>query len=444
MAPVEQPLVRAAGAVKSDSRLRAHAQSSDLSGKQRVLLLALHNSYRTGAYTKAARLERIELVIATSGAHALVPEATRGLHIDLQRPADAVQIIAKEAQRKPFSAVVACEDGTAELASQVAHALGLKHNPPEASRIARRKDLARAALASRGLPVPHFRRIDLAADLPRQIAELPYPCVAKPLALSASRGVIRANNPRELIGACRRISAIVQSEFDEEIRRYILVEEFLAGTEVAVEGILSDGNLHVLAIFDKPDPLDGPYFEETYYVTPSRLSLAAQAQIYQQLCAACDAYGLCQGPIHAELRVAGDRAWIIEVAARTIGGDCARLLQFETGISLEQLVLRSALGGALQRVQVHNAAGVMMIPIPRSGVLRRVEGVLAALRVPHVEDVEIAIREGYELTPLPEGGTYLGFIFARGPTPHQVEDALRQAYQKLNVVVAPLWKLAPA
>lgn len=409
-----------------------------------MLLVALHNSYRIGAYTAAARLEGIELVIASPGSHAMVPEAAGGLQIDLQRPADTIQRIATEAQHKPFSAVLACEDGTAELASQVAHALGLKHNRPKACRIARRKDLARAALASQGLPVPQFRRIDLAADLSPQVAEIPYPCVAKPLALSASRGVIRANNPQELVAACRRIATIVQSEFDDEIRRYILVEQFLPGAEVAVEGILYDGQLHVLAIFDKPDPLDGPYFEETYYVTPSRLSQAAQTQIYQQLRAACDAYGLHQGPIHAELRIAGDSAWIIEVAARTIGGDCARLLQFETGISLEQLVLRSALRGSLPRMQVHDAAGVMMIPSPRAGVLRRVEGVLAARRVPHVEDVEIAIREGYELTPLPEGGTYLGFIFARGPTPHQVEQALRQAYEQLNVVVAPLWKLAPA
>ncbi|MGC1952147.1 MAG: ATP-grasp domain-containing protein [Gammaproteobacteria bacterium] len=444
MAPVARPLVLAEGVVKPDPFPVADASSSRPATKRRVLLLALHNSYRIGAYSEAARLEGIELVIASQGRHSLVPEAAGGLHIDLQRPANAVKRISAEAQREPFVAVVACEDGTVELASRVAHALGLKHNPPQASRITRRKDLARAALASQGIPVPYFRRIDLAADLSQQITGIPYPCVAKPLALSASRGVIRANNPTELIAACRRISTIVQTEFDEEIRRYALVEQFLPGVEVAVEGILFDGQLQILALFDKPDPLDGPYFEETYYVTPSRLSRAAQEQIHQQLRAACDAYGLQEGPIHAELRIADDQAWIIEVAARTIGGDCARLLQFETGVSLEQLVLRCALREPVQGARLHDAAGVMMIPTPRAGVLRRVEGVLAARKVTYIEAVEITIRAGYELTPLPEGGTYLGFIFARGPTPYQVEDALRQAYQKLNVVVAPMWRLASA
>jgi biotin carboxylase len=443
VAPVAQPLARVGDAVNVDSPPIADPSTSRSSTRRRILLLALHNSYRLGAYREAAGLEGIELVIATQGSHSLAPEAAGGLHIDLQRPAQAVERIAAEAQHQPFLAVLACEDGTVELASRVALALGLKHNPPDAARIARRKDLARVALASQGVPVPHFRRIDLAADLSHQTAGMPYPCVAKPVALSASRGVIRANNPQELTTACRRISAIVGSESDDEVRRYVLVEQFLPGVEVAVEGILFDGQLHILAIFDKPEPLDGPYFEETYYVTPSRLSRTTQEQIYQQVLLACDAYGLQEGPVHAELRIAGDRAWIIEVAARTIGGDCARLLQFETGISLEQLVLRCALREPLQRARFHNAAGVMMIPTLTAGVLRRVEGVLAARSVPYIEDVDITIREGYELTPLPEGGTYLGFIFARAPTPQQVERALRQAYQKLNVVIAPMWKLTP-
>lgn len=444
MAPAAQPWVQVEDAVNAYSHAIAGPSVGEPSAKRRALLIALHNSYRIGAYNEAARVEGIELVIASEGSHSVIPEAAGGLHIDLQQPAEALQRISAEAQREPFLAVLACEDATVELASRVARALGLKHNPPEASRVARRKDLARTALASHGVAVPYFRRIDLAADLEPQLDGIPYPCVAKPLALSASRGVIRANNPPELTAACRRIATIVRPEFDEEIRRYALVEQFLPGLEVAVEGMLSDGELHILAIFDKPDPLDGPYFEETYYITPSRLSLTAQEEIHRQLGAACNAYGLQQGPVHAELRIADDRAWIVEVAARTIGGDCARLLQFETGISLEQLVLRCALREPLPRSRLHDAAGVMMIPTPRAGVLRRVEGVLAARAVPYIEDVEITIREGYELTPLPEGGTYLGFIFARASTPYQVEEALRRAYQNLNVVVAPMWKLISA
>jgi hypothetical protein len=197
----------------------------------------------------------------------------------------------------------------------------------------------------------------------------------------------------------------------------------------------------VLAIFDKPDPLEGPFFEETYYTTPSRRALVEQALIRQRLEAACHAYGLCEGPVHAELRLSEGDAWIMEVASRTIGGDCARLLRFGTGHGLEELVLAQAAGHPLPAVPEQGGAGVLMIPIPRHGILRRVEGVLAARRVRFIEDVEISRREGYELVPLPEGASYLGFIFARAPTPEQAEQALREAHGKLNIVVAPVMKL---
>ena len=216
----------------------------------------------------------------------------------------------------------------------------------------------------------------------------------------------------------------------------------MPGREVAVEAMLDDGTLTILAMFDKPDPLDGPYFEETYYITPSRLAPALQRRIRQRVVAACRAYGLREGPIHAELRVRDGDARVIEVAARTIGGQCARLLRFGTGLSLEALVIAHAVGRPLAWQPSRNAGGVLMIPTPRAGILRRVEGVLAASRVPYVEEVEISIREGYELVPLPEGSSYLGFIFARAPNPALAERALRDAHACLNIVTAPMWKLS--
>jgi len=270
-----------------------------------------------------------------------------------------------------------------------------------------------------------------------QIAELDYPCVIKPLAMAASRGVVRVDSEEELLGMLPRVAAIVAESVVPDERDQVLVESFLPGTEIAVEGLLRDGCLHVLAVFDKPEPLDGPFFEESYYITPSRLPPALLDRAAERLSQACAAYGLREGPVHGELRLHDGEAWIVEVAARTIGGDCARLLSFGAGRTLEELVLRHSLGWPLDLDPAAGAAGVLMIPTPGAGTLRRVEGVLAAQQVPGIDDLLIAVREGYELTPLPEGGTYLGFMFAHGETPDEVERALREANDRLNIVVAP-------
>jgi biotin carboxylase len=372
-----------------------------------------------------------------------VPEIAAGINVDLESPSRVVDTVLDENKRRPFHAVIATDDATVELASHVAAALGLPHNPVAATRTARRKDLARRSLAAAGLPVPAFRRIDLSIALTAQVLDLAYPCVVKPLALSASRGVIRVDNFDELDAACRRIAPLLSDLPDEEERRFLLVEAFLPGPEVALEGMLAAGELKVLAIFDKPDPLEGPFFEETYYVTPSRLDGPDQDAITGAVEAACRAYGLRQGPIHAELRIVRGTPHVLEIAARTIGGDCARLLSFGTGASLEETVLRQAAGEPVQIEPQSGAAAVLMIPVPGAGVLRRVEGVIAALKVPGIVDVVIAVREGYEITPLPEGGSYLGFMFARGATPEEVEAALRHAHAKLKFVLAPAWRLEP-
>lgn len=408
----------------------------------RILLVAHHQSYRIPAYQVAAASLGVRLTIASAGSHSVVPEVADGIHIDFGHVAGAVDAIVAAGSREPFDAVVASDDLTLEVATRAAAALGLPHNPLSAVGAARRKDLARDALRAAGLPVPRFRCLNLCQPMGTQVRGLDYPCVVKPLAMAASRGVVRVDSEEELLGVLPRVAAIVAESAVPDERDRVLVESYLPGIEIAVEGLLGGGRLHVLAVFDKPEPLEGPYFEESYYVTPSRLPAPLLERATRRLGEACAAYGLREGPVHGELRLHDGEAWILEVAARTIGGDCARLLSFGAGRSLEELVLRHALGMPLDLEPADGAAGVLMIPTPGAGTLRRVEGVLAAQRVPGIDDVLIAVREGYELTPLPEGGSYLGFMFAHADTPDAVEQALREAHARLDIVIAPTLPVA--
>ena len=405
----------------------------------RVLVIAPNGSYRTAPFVAAAQRVHAEAFIVSHGKYALTGAAAHGLHVDFEQLDAALAAILHEHRQRPFRAVLGTDDATTELAARVAQAIGLPHNDPAAARISRRKDLARARLHAAGVPAPNSRRIDLTQSLEAQAAAVHYPCVVKPLALSASRGVIRADNAAEFVRACRRSAALVRESEVEDERTTLLAEDFIPGVEVAVEGLLTHGTLQLLAMFDKPDPLDGPFFEETYYITPSRLAPEVQHNIQQCVQAACAAYGLREGPVHAECRVNARGAWILEVASRTIGGLCGRLLRFGTGYSLEEIVIAHALGQTIDTHTSDEAGGVLMIPVSQGGILRRVEGVLAAQNVEFVEEVTIQMREGYELVPWPEGSSYLGFIFARAPTPQQAEAALRAAHACLNIVTAPVW-----
>ena len=408
----------------------------------RLLLIAPPNSYRTVAYLESAREQGVDVLVASEGKFSLVGEIAAGLHVDLSAPA-ALDVLLEAARERPFSGVVATDDTTVELGSRIAQALNLPHNKPQAARMSRYKDLSRQALADAGVPVPDFHVINLSADVADQCADIRFPCVVKPFSMSASRGVIRADNREALLSACARVHDIISSEAtrDDYIRSHVLVEDYVGGPEVALEGLLHRGELEVLAIFDKPDPLEGPFFEETYYVTPSRHSTALQQQIIQTVKAACAGMGLREGAVHAEVRLSGSGCIIIEVASRTIGGECARLLTFGTGHSLEDLVIAHAVGRPLAIESATGAAGVLMIPIREAGILRRIEGITEARAVPHIEDILISIRDGYELVPLPEGSSYLGFMFARAATPERVEEALRTAHSKLKIVVAPLMRI---
>ena len=414
----------------------------ELTAPPYLLLISPPNSYRTAAFIDAARRNQIDVLVASEGEHSLVSEIAAGLHVDLQDPAALEQLLAAGRSR-PFAGVVATDDATVELGSRIAAYLGLPHNPPTAARYSRRKELSRQALASSAVPIPEFRLLDLERPLDSQLDGFPLPAVIKPLALSASRGVIRVDSRDEAHAASQRITRMLAGEdsADAFTAQHLLLERFVSGQEVALEGLLRQGQLTVLAIFDKPDPLEGPYFEETYYTTPSRHSSQIQQQLIDCTQAACEALGLCEGPVHAELRITRNGPVIMEVAVRTIGGECARLLNFGTGRSLEELVILHATGQPLQLGDTAGAAGVLMLPIPGSGILRRIEGIRAARAVPGITDVLVTIRDGYELVPLPEGGSYLGFVFAQCATPQAAEAALREAHSKLNIVIAPIMRI---
>ena len=409
--------------------------------KKHILLLLPTNTYRAKPFLSAASQLGVEVTIGSNHPQTLSGLSPRkSLVINFTEPEKATEEIVAFAQTHPIDAIVGVDDDTTVLVSMASKALSLPHNSVGAARTTRSKYQMRKVLAAAGVPSPYFKLILINAN-PMTIANrINFPCVLKPLSLSASRGVIRANNSEEFVKAFRRIVSILSAPDvkarKDAISKQVLIEDFMPGVEVALEGILIQGRLKVLAIFDKPDPLDGPFFEETLYVTPSRLPIRIQEDIVSCTTQTAKALGLREGPIHAELRVNDDGVWIIEIAARSIGGLCARTLRFGTGISLEELIIRHALGmdvESLQREQ--QPAGVMMIPIPRAGVLREVRGKADAEQISGIEEVTISVPIGQKVLPLPEGASYLGFIFARGDTPENVEISLREAHHRLEFVI---------
>lgn len=403
----------------------------------RLLLLLPTRTYRTEAFVDAAHTLGVDLVCASerpSTLETLSPDSL--LTLDFDDPDAAARSVADWSRRRPLDAVVGVDDLTATVAAAIAERLGLRTSPVAAVAAARNKYEMRQCLAAAGVPVPRFRRITLTDDPFTAARGVGFPCVLKPLSLSASRGVIRANTIDQFIMAFRRIAALLGRDdvtVSGDAARFLLAEQYIPGLEVALEGLLVKGTLHTLALFDKPDPLEGPYFEETIYVTPSRLPEAVQRRIVTVTAEACAGLGLNEGPVHAELRVNDDGPWIIEVAPRSIGGLCSRALRFGTGMSLEALILRHALGWPIDSLdRERRPAGVMMIPIPRAGRLGQVHGREPAARVEGIEEVAITAHTGQELIPLPEGWQYLGFIFARADTPDAVEKALREAHAHLR------------
>jgi biotin carboxylase len=402
----------------------------------RVLLLLPTATYRAEAFVVAARRAGLDLTVASelpSTLEAAQPAAL--LTLDFLNVDRAVEQARAFAARFPFAAALGVDDDTVVLATAINAGVGREANSLASAIAARDKRVQRQRLALAGVPVPRSSLHRMDEDPAALAAATRYPCVLKPLRLSASRGVIRADDPASFVVAQRRLGKILESCGDPAGQ--LLVEEFVPGEEVALEGLLVEDRLHVLALFDKPDPLDGPFFEETIYVTPSRHAAEQQAALVSCATAAARALGLREGPIHAELRWNAQGPWLIELAARSIGGRCSAVLRFGGGsVSLEEILLRQAAGLPLPSLERETqAAGVMMIPVPGAGRLREVQGIEAARAVPGVDDVVITAHRGQELVPWPEGSRYPGFIFARGEGPERVERALRAAHAHLRFVM---------
>jgi hypothetical protein len=442
-------------------------------GRDRIVLVVHTTGYGVEAFIEAGRGLGAEVVIASDRCPVLDRHwswPVDSLVIDLYDPPAAAAVIAAAAEARPEAPVRAIlpvgGEVPALVAALAARRLGLPGNHPQAVAAAGNKLLMRqrcaaaGSAAAAGVRVPRFLAVAFDADpdgVANQVAaSIGWPCVVKPLLLSASRGVMRADDAHGLRVALERLRRMLGRpellQMDPVAGRQVLIESFVPGPEVALEGLLHAGGLRTLALFDKPDPLDGPFFEETIYVTPSRLPPATQAAVAAAVAAAAGALGLVTGPVHAELRLGAGRPVVIDLAARPIGGLCSRTLRFDHGaardLSLEELLMRQALGGKIGEVgeiaREARASGVMMIPIPRGGVLIDVGGLDAARAVAGVEELVISARPGEKLVPLPEGASYLGFIFARAGHPAAVEASLREAHRRLSFQIAPTLPLSRA
>ncbi len=440
---------------------------------KRLLLLSTTTGYQAQQFRAAAERIGVPLVLASDTCHAMDdPWGDGALSVRFQKPRESAGKIREFARHQPIHGVVTIGDQPTATTAFVAHDLALRFHSPESVELCRNKFLARERYKRAGMRVPWYARFKVASAPEDAARAVPYPCVLKPLGLSASRGVIRADDQREFVAAFQRIAALLRQKdvkiLRDESAGWIQVESFIPGVEVAVEGLMTRGRLRVLAIFDKPDPLDGPFFEETIYVTPSRLPGELQQAIAQCAQQAVSALGLSDGPVHAELRLNDQGPWMLEVAARPIGGLCAGALRFEPhrdssichpersegsgfsessidnrksemnlSISLEELILRHALGEDVEGfTREPQASGVMMIPIPHAGFYEGVEGIEEAQEVAGVERVEITAKLQQKLLPLPEGASYLGFIFARGESPQRVELALRESHARLRFLIS--------
>ena len=399
----------------------------------RVLLVVPTSSYRIADFIDAAGALGVEVAVAAEEDLPLLA-IDRFVRIDCSDPAAAAATVVDFAATSPIDAIVPVDDAGVIIAALASESLGLPHNPPAAATATRNKEAMRLALSGGEVPQPLFAAIAQGQDPTTAAAAIGFPLVVKPLSLSGSRGVIKVDRPDQLPTVIEQVLDIAKGAGEDAGR--VLLEQFVPGPEVAVEGILWQGVLEVLAVFDKPGHPDGPYFEETIYVTPSRLDLAIQHEIARVAQAAVTAIGLQEGPIHAELRVDRRRPSVIEVAARSIGGICGRALNFGLlDTSLETLILRHSLGRRRALPRTSTASGVMMLPIARAGVFTAISGLDDAGRVEGIDAIEITAPIGTHLRPVPEADRYLGFVFATGPDADAVVAALEKAHSLLDIVI---------
>ena len=405
--------------------------------KQQVLLLLPAASYRNDAFRAAAQRLGVEIVPAADYCHRLAPQW--GLHplmaLPFDRPRRAAALALCNLSTRP-NAVLAVDDHGVELAALLSRRLGQPGNPVGSVRLLRDKLAFRSLLKRHRMNCPWFRHLRSDAG-PATLRTVRFPAVVKARRLSASRGVIRADNRPELIRAVAQVRRIQQRADRDAARLGLVIEQFIPGGEHALEGLFANGRLRVLALFDKPDPLEGPYFEETIYVTPSRLPRRMQRAAAREVEQACRHAGLASGPVHAEFRINERGLWLLEIAPRSIGGLCGSVLTHMLGMTLEELILRHALGRALPAPRHRAACGVMMIPIPEHGIFEGVSGLEAALAVKGITGIPITAERGQIVAPPPEGTGYLGFIFARGRAVARIEASLRCALKRLEIKIRP-------
>jgi biotin carboxylase len=421
----------------------------------RVMLVLPTATYRATAFLRAAADLDLEVVVASNEAPTLAALMEgRVLALDLQRPGESADRALEFDARWPVDAVVGVDEASVVTAANIADRLGITLcNPVAAVEATRDKRLLRRRLTAAGLVQPSVAEIDVDADartLDTAVGAVGLPCVVKPVDLAASRGVIRADSRADVDAAVQRVGRLLRDICSDGSTPPLIIETYVEGAEVAVEGLVRDGLLEVIALFDKPDPLTGPFFEESIYVTPSRLDAASRQAAIDSVREAVSALGLRHGPIHAEVRMCGSTAVVIEVAARSIGGLCSQVIRLvctdapDEVRSLENVILRSACGLRLGAIDLFDSAsGVYMLPVPAPGVLRGVEGIDRAMSIPGITGVTISVPVGERLTPLPEGDRYLGFIFARAGTPDEVDAALRQAELQLRVDLVPPGGIEP-
>lgn len=421
------------------------------SGHPRVLLLATTTGYQTRMFADAAARLGVEVLYATDRCDQLDdPWRDDAIAVRFHEEWRSVDSVLNALDSRPVQAVLSVGDRPTVMAAYLSRLLNLPGHPPEAVIAARDKRLTRERLKAAGLLTPSYITVPMLIDPSALLDRMEMPVVVKPTVLSASRGVIRADDALSFVTAFDRVRRLLQSKEVRELRDpeadVIQIEEYIPGLEYALEGVMENGRLRTLAVFDKPDPLEGPFFEETIYVTPSRATAVTQRQIENAVAEAASALGLQHGPIHAECRVNARGVYVLEVAARPIGGLCAKALRFEhdgKSIGFEELLLRHALGEPMGEWRREaSASAVMMIPIPRSGVYRRVEGVERAAGVDGVDAVQITAKVDQQLLALPEGASYLGFIFARAATPDEAERAVRGAQARLHFTIDPLLMVA--
>ena len=415
---------------------------------KRLLFFTAKLGYQTRSFEDAARKLGVQFVYVTDRCHQLEnPWGDRAIAVHFESPEKAAYTVMESLRGQEVSGILALGDRPAAAAAYAARGLGIEYNHPAAVEACRSKLRMREVFRDAGLRVPWFRSFPVTPTPDPSLAGVPFPCVLKPLSLSASQGVVRANNREEFVAAASRLRRLLESAEIRATREpnldQMLVEGYIPGTEVAVEGLFVEGALRILAVFDKPDPLEGPYFEETIYVTPSSLPESTQSQIEKCAKGASRALGLTHGPIHAEFRINEDGVWPIEVAPRPIGGLCAKALRLcstdlQEEIGLEELLLRHALnlpGSGATRVT--EASGVMMIPVPQSGILESVSGVEAARATHRITELLVTARLHDYIAAWPEGSSYLGFLFAKGNSPEEVEHAIREAHKKLHFRITP-------